>query len=119
MGSAQGGAAGAARAASSQLGLEGRQLSGSTASQNVDSTSRMGTQTAAAAAQYDDVANQRYSNDSSGGLQRSPAGKHTAQDTDMNDTTGMSNSANRQELDLGTKQVKQSSVGRRDDMTQD
>jgi len=67
----------------------------------------------------DDVGTQRYSNDSAGGMPRSPAGSRMSAETDMNDDTGLSNTRNRQELDMGTKQEQQSNVGRRSDMTPD
>lgn len=97
------------------------QLSGSTNSANTDSTGRVGSQTGnqQMAQGYDDVGNQRYSNDSSGGYPRSPAGKRLSAQQDMDDDTGLSNSANMQETDMGTKQVEQSNVGRRSDMTPD
>ncbi|HEU4853047.1 MAG TPA: hypothetical protein VFT37_12920 [Telluria sp.] len=97
------------------------QLSGSTDSANTDNTGRAGAQTGGQLGneQYDDVGNQRLSNDSAGGLPRSPGGSRMSAEQDMNDDTGLSNSANRQEVDMGTKQEQQSNVGRRSDMTPD
>lgn len=62
------------------------------------------------------------SNDLAGGLPRSPAGKHLSADQPMDDDTGLSNRGNRQsadQIDNGSKQEKQSNVGRRSDMTPD
>lgn len=99
----------------------GAKLSGSTNSLNTDTTGRVGAQTGSEqmAQGYDDVGTQRYSNDSSGGYPRSPAGNRQSAQQDMDDDTGLSNSANMQEIDMGTKQVEQSHVGRRSDMTPD
>lgn len=107
----------AAGAASQQMAPGSRQLSGSTDSQNVDSTSRQGSQTGNRG--YDDVGTQRYSNDSAGGLPRSPAGSRQSAETDLNDETGLSNSSNLQRQDQGTEQQKRHHVGRRDDLTED
>lgn len=83
------------------------------------STDRTGSQTGN---QQQGEAAQRESNDLAGGYPRSPAGKHLAADQDMDEDTGLSNRGNRQsadDIDNGTKQEKQSNVGRRSDMTPD
>lgn len=73
-----------------------------------------------AAAQHDDLAG-RESNDAAGGYPRSPGGANElAADSKMDDDTGLSNTANRQQpVDQGARQAEQSNVGRRDDMTAD
>ena len=83
------------------------------------STDRTGSQTGS---QQQGQAAQRESNDAAGGYPRSPGGNHLAADQDMDDDTGLSNRGNRQsadDIDNGTKQEKQSNVGRRSDMTPD
>lgn len=65
---------------------------------------------------------QRQSNDLAGGLPRSPGTKNLSADEDMDDDTGLSNRANRQsadDIDEGSRQSRQSNVGRRDDGTPD
>lgn len=65
---------------------------------------------------------QRQSNDLAGGLPRSPGTGKLSADEDMDDDTGLSNRANRQsadDIDEGTRQSRQSNVGRRDDGTPD
>ncbi|SHG52234.1 hypothetical protein [Massilia sp. CF038] len=64
---------------------------------------------------------QRQSNDLAGGLPKSPGGKNLAADQKMDDDTGLSNIANRQsaQQDQGSRQMEQSNVGRRDDLTPD
>jgi len=64
---------------------------------------------------------QRQSNDVAGGMPRSPGGSRQAAEQDMDEETGLSNRANRQssEIDEGSRQTKQSNVGRRDDGTPD
>lgn len=65
---------------------------------------------------------QRQSNDLAGGLPRSPGARHLSADEDMDDDTGLSNRANKQspdDIDEGTRQARQSNVGRRDDGTPD
>ncbi|MES3021286.1 MAG: hypothetical protein V4857_06840 [Pseudomonadota bacterium] len=61
------------------------------------------------------------SNDLAGGLPRSPGTQHLSADDLMDDDTGLSNTANRQsvEVDEGSRQGQQSNVGRRDDGTPD
>ncbi len=62
------------------------------------------------------------SNDASGGYPRSPGGaNHLAADEKMDDDTGLSDRGNWQSVDLddGSKQERQSNVGRRSDMTPD
>ncbi len=83
------------------------------------STDRTGSQTGS---QQQDMLARRESNDAAGSYPMSPAGKHLAADQPMDDDTGLSNKGNRQsadEIDNGTKQEKQSNVGRRSDMTPD
>ncbi len=82
------------------------------------STERTGSQTGHA---QQGEPGQRQSNDAAGGYPRSPAGKHLAADDKMDDDTGLSNTANRQstEIDEGTRQSRQSNVGRRSDGTPD
>lgn len=117
-GSSQSGSKGSASRDSS---AGSAQLSGSTDSANTDSTGRANAQTGQQLGneQIDDVGTQRFSNDSSGGLPRSPGGSRMSAEQDMDDDTGLSNSANKQEVDMGTKQEQQSNVGRRSDMTPD
>jgi len=65
---------------------------------------------------------QRQSNDLAGGLPRSPGTRKLSADEDMDDDTGLSNRANRQsadDIDEGSRQSRQSNVGRRDDGTPD
>lgn len=64
---------------------------------------------------------QRQSNDLAGGMPRSPGGSRQSAEQDMDEDTGLSNRANRQssEIDEGSRQSKQSNVGRRDDGTPD
>lgn len=65
---------------------------------------------------------QRQSNDLAGGLPRSPGTKNLSADEDMDDDTGLSNRGNRQsadDIDEGSRQSRQSNVGRRDDGTPD
>jgi hypothetical protein len=65
---------------------------------------------------------QRQSNDLAGGLPRSPGAGKLAADDDMDDDTGLSNRGNRQsaeDIDEGSRQSRQSNVGRRDDGTPD
>lgn len=61
------------------------------------------------------------SNDLAGGMPRSPGARHLAADEKMDDDTGLSNKGNRQsvEIDEGTRQPRQSNVGRRSDGTPD
>jgi hypothetical protein len=61
------------------------------------------------------------SNDVAGGLPKSPGGHHLAADRKMDDDTGLSNTANRapSEPDQGSRQERQSNVGRRSDGTPD
>ncbi len=83
------------------------------------STDRAGSQTGSE--QHAEPA-ERQSNDAAGGYPRSPGTNHLAADENMDDDTGLSNRANRQsadDIDNGTKQEKQSNVGRRSDMTPD
>jgi hypothetical protein len=63
---------------------------------------------------------QRQSNDVAGG--KSPGTRKLAADEDMDDDTGLSNRGNRQsadQIDEGSRQSRQSNVGRRDDGTPD
>lgn len=63
---------------------------------------------------------QRQPNDLSSG--KSPVTRKLAADDDMDDDTGLSNRGNRQsadQIDEGTRQERQSNVGRRDDGTPD
>jgi hypothetical protein len=65
---------------------------------------------------------QKQSNDASTGYGRTPgAGGKLAADDDMDDDTGLSNTANRQSArqEQGNRQSEQSNVGRRDDGTPD
>ena len=65
---------------------------------------------------------QRQSNDLAGGLPKSPRTSKLSADEDMDDDTGLSNRGNRQsadDIDEGTRQQRQSNVGRRDDGTPD
>ncbi len=84
-----------------------------------DSFDRTGSQTGS---QQQGEPAQRQSNDAAGGLPKSPGGKHLSADQDMDDDTGLSNRGNRQsadEIDEGSRQSKQSNVGRRSDGTPD
>lgn len=56
-----------------------------------------------------------------GGQSRGPVGSRQSAEQDMDEDTGLSNRANRQssEADEGSRQAKQSNVGRRDDGTPD
>jgi hypothetical protein len=91
----------------------------SEASRNQQSTDRTGSQTDAGHRQGEPEVHQ--SNDVAGGLPKSPGGANRlAADQKMDDDTGLSNTVNqRAAIDEGSKQVKQSNVGRRDDMTPD
>ena len=91
----------------------------SEAPRNQQSTDRSGSQTGAGHRQGEPEVHQ--SNDVAGGLPKSPRGANRlAADQKMDDDTGLSNTVNqRAAIDEGTKQVKQSNVGRRDDMTPD
>lgn len=83
------------------------------------STDRAGSQTGN---QQQGMPGQHQSNDAGGGLPKSPGGKRLSADQDMDDDTGLSNRGNRQsadEIDEGTRQSKQSNVGRRSDGTPD
>lgn len=83
------------------------------------STERTGSQTGS---QQQGQAAQRESNDLAGSYPSSPGGGHLAADQNMDDDTGLSNQGNRQsaeDIDNGSKQEKQSNVGRRSDMTPD
>lgn len=82
------------------------------------STDRTGSQTGS---QQQGMPGQRQSNDVAGGYPRSPGGANDlAADEKMDDDTGLSNTANKQKpIDQGTRQMEQSNVGRRDDMTPD
>lgn len=83
------------------------------------STDRTGWQTGSAQSAEPAI---HQSNDLAGGLPKSPAGKHLSADQPMDDDTGLSNRGNRQsadDIDNGTRQEKQSNVGRRSDMTPD
>ncbi|HEY0065095.1 MAG TPA: hypothetical protein VGC21_23455 [Telluria sp.] len=82
------------------------------------STDRSGSQTGNA---QQGEPGQRQSNDLAGGLPKSPGTKNLSADQKMDDDTGLSNTANRQsaEQDQGSRQMEQSNVGRRDDMTPD
>ena len=86
------------------------------------STDRTGSQTGS---QQQGQAAERKSNDVAGGYPRSPgAGGKLAADQNMDDDTGLSNRANRDnrqsaEPDQGKRQSAQSNVGRRDDGTPD
>ncbi len=65
---------------------------------------------------------QKQSNDPSAGFGRTPgAGGKLAADDDMDDDTGLSNTANRQSArqEQSNRQSEQSNVGRRDDGTPD
>jgi hypothetical protein len=83
------------------------------------STDRSGSQTGAGHRQGEPAVHE--SNDVAGGLPKSPGGANRlAADQKMDDDTGLSNTVNRQPaIDEGSKQVEQSNVGRRDDMTPD
>jgi hypothetical protein len=83
------------------------------------STDRTGSQTGAGHRQGEPEVHQ--SNDAAGGLPKSPGGANRlAADQKMDDDTGLSNTVNRQDaIDEGSKQIEQSNVGRRDDMTPD
>jgi hypothetical protein len=60
------------------------------------------------------------SNDAAGGYPRSPGTKHLSADRKMDDDTGLSNTVNQQQpIDEGNRQMEQSNVGRRSDMTPD
>jgi hypothetical protein len=83
------------------------------------STDRAGSQTGGSRQQAGPAVHE--SNDAAGGYPRSPGGANKlAADEKMDPDTGFSNTANRQQqVDEGSKQVEQSNVGRRDDMTPD
>jgi hypothetical protein len=82
------------------------------------STDRSGSQTGAGHRQGEPEVHQ--SNDVAGGLPKSPRGANRlAADQKMDDDTGLSNTVNQPAIDEGTRQVQQSNVGRRDDMTPD
>jgi hypothetical protein len=83
------------------------------------STDRTGSQTGAGHRQGEPEVHQ--SNDAAGGLPKSPGGANRlAADQKMDDDTGLSNTVNQQDaIDEGSKQIEQSNVGRRDDMTPD
>jgi hypothetical protein len=83
------------------------------------STGRAGSQTGGSQQQAGPAVHE--SNDAAGGYPRSPGGANKlAADEKMDPDTGFSNTANRQQqVDEGSKQVEQSNVGRRDDMTPD
>lgn len=60
------------------------------------------------------------SNDAAGGYPRSPGTKNLSADRKMDDDTGLSNTVNQQQpIDEGSRQMEQSNVGRRSDMTPD
>ena len=73
-----------------------------------------------ATSNVDDIAG-RESNDAAGGYPRSPGGANQlAADRKMDDDTGFSNTVNQAPpVHEGAKQVQQSNVGRRSDMTAD
>lgn len=84
-----------------------------------ESVNRSGSQTGS---EQQSNPGQRQSNDLAGGLPRSPGTKNLSADEDMDDDTGLSNRANRQsadDIDEGSRQSRQSNVGRRDDGTPD
>jgi hypothetical protein len=82
------------------------------------STDRSGSQTGAGHRQGEPEVHQ--SNDVAGGLPKSPRGANRlAADRKMDDDTGLSNTVNQPDIDEGSKQIEQSNVGRRDDMTPD
>ena len=83
-----------------------------------DSTDRTGSQTGGGNAQQVEPG-QRQSNDLAGGLPRSPGTSNLSADRDMDDDTGLSNRVNQPQIDEGSKQMAQSNVGRRSDMTPD
>jgi hypothetical protein len=91
----------------------------SEAPRSQQSTDRTGSQTGAGHRQGEPEVHE--SNDAAGGLPKSPGGANRlAADQKMDDDTGLSNTVNRQDaIDEGSKQVEQSNVGRRDDMTPD
>lgn len=82
-----------------------------------DSTSRSGSQTGN---QQNASPQPHQSNDAAGGYPRSPGTKHLSADQPMDDDTGLSNTVNQQQpIDQGERQMEQSNVGRRSDMTPD
>ena len=102
---------------SQQSGQQGGSRQGSQIDQ--ESVNRSGSQTGS---EQQGNPGQRQSNDLAGGLPRSPGTKKLSADEDMDDDTGLSNRANRQsadEIDEGSRQSRQSNVGRRDDGTPD
>jgi hypothetical protein len=110
---------GSMQSGSQRGGGQGQSQQGSQIGQQ--STDRTGSQTGTGNQQQGMPA-QRESNDAAGGYPRSPGTKHLSADQDMDDDTGLSNRGNRQsadEIDNGSKQEKQSNVGRRSDMTPD
>ena len=83
-----------------------------------ESTDRTGSQTGSGSEQQGQPG-QRQSNDLAGGLPKSPGTHNLSADRDMDDDTGLSNRANNVQIDEGNKQMDQSNVGRRSDMTPD
>lgn len=82
-----------------------------------DSTSRTGSQTGN---QQNANPQLHQSNDAAGGYPRSPGTKNLSADQPMDEDTGLSNTVNTQEpIDQGKRQMEQSNVGRRSDMTPD
>lgn len=82
-----------------------------------NSTDRAGSQTGS---QQNADAQPHQSNDAAGSYPKSPGANQLSADQKMDDDTGMSNTANTvAPLDQGKRQMEQSNVGRRDDMTAD
>ena len=87
------------------------------ANSDQDSTSRTGSQTGSEQSAEPAV---HDSNDVAGGMPKSPGTHHLSADRKMDDDTGMSNTANTQPpIDQSERQMEQSNVGRRSDMTPD
>jgi hypothetical protein len=120
--SQQSGGKGGTQQQSSQQQQSGQQQQGGQQSKQQSgqqSTDRTGSQTGTT--QQQGNPGQRQSNDAAGGMPRSPGGSRQAAEQDMDEETGLSNRANRQssEIDEGSRQTRQSNVGRRDDGTPD
>lgn len=108
----------------------GRNMAGQGVDRNLDpqggsmqSTDRSGSQTGSRAGNQprQGGTDDRQSNDAAGSYPMSPGGSRQSADEKMNDDTGLSNTANRQQPDLdpAVRQENQSNVGRRSDGTPD
>lgn len=103
----------------SQQGSQRPEQQGSRQGSSIDqdSTSRTGSQTGNAQNAGPGV---HESNDLAGGMPKSPGTRNLSADRKMDDDTGLSNTVNQQvPIDQGSRQMEQSNVGRRDDMTPD